>query len=211
MTSNQLLILVIGAFLMVTGIMYIIHLGKQDNPGKREKTVSYALVVFGLIIAILPFLSGMSSPEELLPRSKPQESQLMGEEVFGADMPRSTENYSKATEWYEKAIALWNVEVGSFDSTNKVMEYLNKSIENYETAEALTARGQLKVQIADMMSAMEDYERAVELKDDYPNSFFNRGALYYIFGDREKACADWKRAADLGLEQAMTTYGSMCG
>ena len=90
------------------------------------------------------------------------------------------------------------------------MNYLNRSIEIYETAEALTARGQLKVQLAKMNDAMPDFNRAIQLKPEFGNAYFNRAGLYYIMGDTQSACIDWKKAMELDVPNAAEVFASFC-
>lgn len=209
MTANQILISVIGLFFLITGLMYVFHLKKKEDAEKREWTVSWVLVGFGVLMMLIPFLYQI----EFSSRNGKviNESELLGEDAFeGGSLPKITGSYDEAKAAYEKATSLYNYEKKGFDSAEVVLDYLNKSIELYETSEALTARGQLKVQQAKMQQAMPDYDRAIELNPDFGNAYFNRAGLYYILGDVQSACSDWKAAMELGVPNTEEVYNSFC-
>ncbi|CAD7771424.1 Tetratricopeptide repeat protein [Candidatus Methanoperedenaceae archaeon GB37] len=46
-------------------------------------------------------------------------------------------------------------------------------------------------------SALESFERAIELKPDDAGAWFNRARLYALKGERENALADLRRAIEL--------------
>lgn len=209
MTANQLLILIIGVFTASVGIMYHFHLRSKERADKWEKMLSWSILLLGLLIAVFPFLPVSSYIEDSDDKAE-STSSLLGEEAFGGAVPQVTGDYNEARVLYEKAAILWDEAKASFDSTTSAMNYLNRSIEIYETAEALTARGQLKVQLAKMNDAMPDFNRAIQLKSDFGNAYFNRAGLYYILGDTPSACIDWKKAMELNVPNAAEVFASFC-
>ena len=46
--------------------------------------------------------------------------------------------------------------------------------------------------------AIADLEKAVELKPDYADAYFNLGRTYYMMNDEDKACEYYKLAAQYG-------------
>ncbi len=46
-------------------------------------------------------------------------------------------------------------------------------------------------------SALESLEKAIELKPDYAEAWFNRACLYALKGERENALSDLRRAIEL--------------
>ena len=90
-----------------------------------------------------------------------------GAEVIKVEPEIDVNAYDKASALYAKGAALWNLRLEGFDSADVAMKYFNKSIEVFETAEAYTARGQLKVQISKMPQGLEDYNRAIEIKPEF--------------------------------------------
>ncbi len=48
--------------------------------------------------------------------------------------------------------------------------------------------------------ALDDYNRAIELEEGFAMAYNNRGVLQLVtFEDREKGCADWLMACELGI------------
>ena len=52
--------------------------------------------------------------------------------------------------------------------------------------------------------AMADFNKAIELKSDYPEALYNRGLLYFFEKNYDKAIADYSAAinADPNLKEA---------
>ena len=47
--------------------------------------------------------------------------------------------------------------------------------------------------------AISDYSKAIEINPKYANAYNNRGYIYLVkLGNKVKACADWKKACELG-------------
>ncbi|MFH0867356.1 MAG: tetratricopeptide repeat protein [Bacteroidota bacterium] len=46
--------------------------------------------------------------------------------------------------------------------------------------------------------ALNDYNKAIELKPDYADAFYNRGLCKQYLGDKTGACSDWDKAVVLG-------------
>lgn len=49
--------------------------------------------------------------------------------------------------------------------------------------------------------AIPDYTQTLELNPDYVGALVNRGFSYYNTKEKDKACADWKKAQSLGNKQ----------
>lgn len=68
-----------------------------------------------------------------------------------------------------------------------------------DDAEAYSNRGNAWVQMGDYEKALNDYNRAIHFDPRLAEAYENRGFLYMIhMNDKGKACADWKKACDLG-------------
>ena len=48
--------------------------------------------------------------------------------------------------------------------------------------------------------AIEDYTRAIELKPDYAEAYYNRGGAFLRLGEREKAKSDLTTARNMGSD-----------
>lgn len=70
-------------------------------------------------------------------------------------------------------------------------------------------RGLSKYHLKDYTGAMEDYNKAIELNPTYAKAYFHRGNCMQTLGD-PAACADWKKAADLGDKYAKGKLTEYC-
>ena len=66
---------------------------------------------------------------------------------------------------------------------------------NYE---AFYYRGCAKVNATKYKDAISDFEKAIELKPDYADAYFNLGRTYYLLNDEDKACEYYQLAAKYG-------------
>ena len=209
MTANQILIIVIGLFLVLTGAIYLIHLRGNKEATQREKVVSLVLLVVGILVVVSPFLLVAFNKAEL-GVNKTRPSYLQGSEFYQNPAQNDLGSHEKASVLYEKAVGNWNAEKSGYDSSEIVMERLDRSIAMFETAHAYTARGQLKVQLSLFKSALKDYNKALEIDPKFGNAYYNRATIHYIMGDNELACADWKSANELGVPNTEETLKTMC-
>lgn len=59
-------------------------------------------------------------------------------------------------------------------------------------------------------NAIDVYEKVISLEPKSGNAYLNRGTCYARERDMEKACEDWKKAAELGSQEAETLVASQC-
>lgn len=64
--------------------------------------------------------------------------------------------------------------------------------------EAYYYRGCARINAKKYNEAIADLEKAVELKPDYADAYFNLGKTYYLMHDEDKACEYYKLAAQYG-------------
>ncbi len=64
--------------------------------------------------------------------------------------------------------------------------------------EAYYYRGCARINARKYNEAISDLEKAVELKPDYADAYFNLGKTYYLMHDEDKACEYYKLAAQYG-------------
>ncbi len=83
----------------------------------------------------------------------------------------------------------------------------DKAIADYEMAisidpnylEVYNERGILYYDIGQIDKAISDFSSAIMIDPDYIQAYINRGVIYMeTLGEIDKACADWKRACELG-------------
>lgn len=83
--------------------------------------------------------------------------------------------YAEAEEAFDKAI--------KYDKNNYEAYYL---------------RGCAKINAKKYQNAILDLEKAIELKPDYADAYFNIGRTYFLLNDEEKACEYYKLADKYG-------------
>lgn len=83
-----------------------------------------------------------------------------------------------------------------FDEAEKTLtEAIKYDKGNFE---AYYYRGCARINAKKYNEAIADLEKAVELKPDYADAYFNLGKTYYLMHDEDKACEYYKLAAQYG-------------
>ena len=86
-----------------------------------------------------------------------------------------------------------------YSEYKKAEETLTKAIKydknNYE---AYYYRGCARVNAMRYNDALADFHKAVEIKSDYADAYFNLGRTYFLMNDHDKACENYKLAAEYG-------------
>lgn len=86
-----------------------------------------------------------------------------------------------------------------YSQYEKAEEVLTKAIQydrnNYE---AYYYRGCAKFNANKHKEAIADFKKAVELKPDYADAYFNLGRTYFLLNDEDHACENYKLAAKYG-------------
>ena len=86
-----------------------------------------------------------------------------------------------------------------YSEYKKAEETLTKAIKyDKSNFEAYYYRGCARVNAMKDDEAIADFEKAVELKPDYADAYFNLGRTYYIMHDEDKACENYKLAEKYG-------------
>tara|TARA_R110001632_G_scaffold148797_4_gene266051 strand:- start:4307 stop:5587 length:1281 start_codon:yes stop_codon:yes gene_type:complete len=133
---------------------------------------------------------------------------------------RNLEDYKGAIADYTKAIEIdpdgalaynnrGNVKADLEDYKGAIADY-TKAIElDPEYAAAYYNRGNVKADLEDYKGAIADYTKAIEIDPDYVDAYYsNRGIA------KENAglpyCSDYKKACELGYEDACGWYNQQC-
>ena len=107
----------------------------------------------------------------------------------------SCENPTKSHQYTEEGSKL----LLRYSQYEEAEEALTKAIKydkhNYE---AYYYRGCAKINAQKYEEAIADFEKAVELKPDYADAYFNIGRVYYILHEEDKACEYYHLAAKYG-------------
>lgn len=86
-----------------------------------------------------------------------------------------------------------------YSDYKKAEETLTKAIKyDKNNFEAYYYRGCAKVNAMKYQEAIEDFLKAVELKPDYADAYFNLGRTYYLIHNEDKACEYYKLADQYG-------------
>ena len=97
-----------------------------------------------------------------------------------------------------------------YSEYKKAEETLTKAIKydkiNYE---AYYYRGCARVNAMNYDGAIADFEKAIELKPDYADAYFNMGGVYFLIKEEDKACEYYKLAEKYGRSN-MEDYLRRC-
>jgi tetratricopeptide (TPR) repeat protein len=81
-----------------------------------------------------------------------------------------------------------------------VQVYYDRALADYEAALELepdvytyNVHGSVISSLGRVEEAIQEYDQAVEIDPDYPETYFNRGYAYKILGEVEQAVADFQR------------------
>ena len=86
-----------------------------------------------------------------------------------------------------------------YSEFKKAEETFTKAIKyDKNNFEAYYYRGCARVNAMKYDEAIADFEKAVELKPDYADAYFNLGRTYYMKHDEDKACEYYKLADKYG-------------
>ena len=158
-----------------------------------------------LLLACLFMFNGLAAQEYAKPRHKkgvsPKEKTVKKEPEV-SPVADTAAPATPVDDDFEKLMRLGAKQVGSrkytdaLDTFNKAMTY------NRQTGRVLTCRGEAFSGNKDYLNAIKDYTEAIELGTTYD------GEVYYSRGicrasleepDREGACADFKKAKEMGF------------
>lgn len=86
-----------------------------------------------------------------------------------------------------------------YSDYEKAEEILTKAIQyDKNNFEAYYYRGCAMVNAMRYNNALADFHKAVEIKPDYADAYFNLGRTYFLMNDQDKACENYKLAAQYG-------------
>ena len=86
-----------------------------------------------------------------------------------------------------------------YSEYKKAEETLTQAIKyDKNNFEAYYYRGCARVNAMKYEEAVADFEKAVELKPDYADAYFNMGKTYFLMNNEDKACECYKLAEKYG-------------
>jgi len=75
---------------------------------------------------------------------------------------------------------------------------------------AIFNRGQAKYRLKDYSGALNDFNRVIYLDPFNAHAYMKRGMSYLGLGDKDNACIDWNKAADLGWKDVYEYIRDYC-
>lgn len=67
-----------------------------------------------------------------------------------------------------------------------------------ENPEIWYSIGNVYMNLKEYLKAIEYYNQAIGLKEDYADAYYNRGLIKFYMGEHDLACDDWKIAEKYG-------------
>ncbi|MFA5417094.1 MAG: tetratricopeptide repeat protein [Bacteroidales bacterium] len=93
----------------------------------------------------------------------------------------------------------------------KANNYYNQAIQVApKYALAYYNRGTVNGQMKNYQASLSDLDNAIKFEPNNDKSYMNRGLAYFYLNDRDKACIDWEKAAEMGNEEAKKAISIYC-
>lgn len=97
---------------------------------------------------------------------------------------------------------------------NGAMEHIDEAIDlqnkDDENPALYKLRGNIYVLINDYPRAIEDYNKAIELDNNFAEAYFNRGMAQILHSNRADACYDLQKSMELGYLKATEKMKYFC-
>jgi tetratricopeptide (TPR) repeat protein len=81
---------------------------------------------------------------------------------------------------------------------------------NPKQSDIYNNRGNSKLKLDKLKDAIKDFDKAIELKNDFAIAYYNRGVAKLQSDDKNNACKDWQKAKKLGLNLADELINKYC-
>jgi tetratricopeptide (TPR) repeat protein len=133
----------------------------------------------------------------------------MNEDYTGAiiDFNSSLEINPSCSEAYcNRGLAKYHLEdfIGAIADCSKAIAI------NLHYADAYYVRGNAKFKRGNAMSAIVDYNKVIALKPKYAEAYFNRGLALISIKAKDRGCADFSKAGELGNTSAYELIKEYC-
>jgi len=93
----------------------------------------------------------------------------------------------------------------------KAIEDFNRAFKlNNHSSKALNNIGLSLAKLEKYNDALEYFNKAIKINPGNASAYGNRGTLYYQTGNKQKACTDWQRSAELGNKRANQIFLKYC-
>jgi len=88
--------------------------------------------------------------------------------------------------------------------------YAEKVLKIDESAMAHTLKGKAFQKLGKLNEAMAAYNAAISVDDEFADAYISRGSLKIYLNQKSRACADFRMAANLGVESADDLVSKYC-
>lgn len=95
----------------------------------------------------------------------------------------------------------------SSDINNSI---ISGQLDSSEMGNAYRWLGLIKTEEKNFLSALDSYSQAIKFNKSNPLLFINRGDCFKELGQKERACADYRKAADLGYVEVYDIIKNYC-
>lgn len=124
--------------------------------------------------------------------------------------------------YYSKAIALDSTKVDYFmargnarltavDYEGATKDFTKVIQLDPNKAVAYLLRGMIKIYKKEFTDeAASDFNKAIEIDPSLAKAYYNLGVIKFVSNDPDAACAYWKKAAEMGFEQAIINLKTHC-
>jgi len=124
-------------------------------------------------------------------------------------------NYNKAialdTTQADYYMARGNARLTTVDYEGATKDFTKVIQMDPNKAEPYLLRAMIKVYKKEFTDdAVDDLNKAMQLNPDLAKAYYYLGVIKFVRNDLQGACANWKKAADMGLTQAKDYLGKHC-
>lgn len=113
----------------------------------------------------------------------------------------------------EGACIDWNnaIRLGYANAGDFIQKYCEEStLSSQKYLDKIITSGNQKFNQGDFQGALTEYDKALQMNPEYGEGYVSRGLVNLVLGFENKACADWKKAAELGNPEAKDLFKQHC-
>ena len=100
--------------------------------------------------------------------------------------------------------------IEDFTETIKLKPDYSFAYNNRGNAYLKNANADLSKATPDFEKALADLDKAIQLNPSYGYAYYNRGIVHEFLRQQKAACDDWKKAAELGINNATEIIKQEC-
>ena len=129
------------------------------------------------------------------------------------DFTHALADYKKATELnpgYAQAFYNMGVCYNSLQNFTEAETVLTRSLNLQPNEFTYQVRANTYFYTKQYVKAIADYSGALKLNPNMPGVYNDRGVCYLYLQDKQKACADWKTAAEMGFQRSAELLANYC-